>query len=223
MTKDRTKAKGAAHIAVAALALFCVAGCGPSYPNCDDDEDCRAQEYCVNGQCQRCRTNNDCPGGAECQSGRCEDVPGFCMSATDCPAGQECRDNRCVAPVTSSTDLPEPDSDGNDGACQIQPVYFAFDADSLESDTRTTIEGNARCLRQRGVARVHLTGYTDPRGTEEYNLALGDRRARSVGQFLQSLGFESGGVTTSSMGEEMSNGEDEDGWRRDRRVEFSTQ
>jgi peptidoglycan-associated lipoprotein len=217
------KGKTAACSAVAGLALFCVAGCGPSYPSCDEDGDCHTGEFCVNGQCQLCRTSADCPSGAECQGGRCEDVPGYCTSTTDCPAGQECRNNRCIAPVTSNTDIPDPNDGNTDGACQIQPVYFAFDADSLESDTRSTIEANARCLRQRGVNRVHLTGYTDPRGTEEYNLALGDRRARSVGQFLTSLGIESGAMTTSSMGEEMSNGEDEDGWRRDRRVEFSTQ
>jgi len=64
-----------------------------------------------------------------------------------------------------------------------------------------------------------LTGTCDPRGTEEYNLALGERRAQSAQQYLKSLGV-TGEITVSSMGEELATGTDESGWARDRRVDF---
>jgi peptidoglycan-associated lipoprotein len=73
-------------------------------------------------------------------------------------------------------------------------------------------------LRQRKVAGVHVTGLTDPRGTEEYNLALGERRAQSAQQYMKSLGIDN--VSSSSMGEELASGTEESGWARDRRVDF---
>jgi peptidoglycan-associated lipoprotein len=68
---------------------------------------------------------------------------------------------------------------------------------------------------------VHVTGYCDPRGTEEYNLALGDRRARAVMSYMISLGLDGNAVSASSMGEEMAQGTDEGSWARDRRVEVT--
>ncbi|HEY8432102.1 MAG TPA: OmpA family protein, partial [Sandaracinaceae bacterium] len=60
----------------------------------------------------------------------------------------------------------------------------------------------------------------DPRGTEEYNLALGERRARAVQSYLQNLGIDASRIHASSMGEEMASGTDEASWARDRRVDF---
>ena len=64
-----------------------------------------------------------------------------------------------------------------------------------------------------------MTGLTDPRGTEEYNLALGDRRAQSAKKYLESLGVDAS-LTASSMGEELATGSEESSWSRDRRVDF---
>ncbi len=200
------------------------AGCGPSYPKCDNDQDCHLHEFCVNGQCQMCRTNADCPTGQACDSGRCDPIPGFCQGSGDCPHGQQCQNNRCITPVQSTEDIPAPTPPSEDnGPCQVSPVYFAFDSDALDTGSRNTLESDAQCINQRGFAHVHLTGYTDPRGTEEYNLALGDRRARSVMKYLTSMGVGSGKLTTSSMGEEMAQGTDESSWYHDRRVEMTTQ
>ncbi|MEM9067312.1 MAG: OmpA family protein [Myxococcota bacterium] len=203
------------------LFVITLVACGPTYPNCDEDDDCRDGEYCVDNQCQQCRTDSHCPAGQQCVGGRCEDIDGYCSSNADCPDGQECRGNRCVA--EASTNVSEPITDTGPTQCELRTVYFSFDSEELDSSARDAISANARCVRDRSIARVHLTGFTDPRGTEEYNLALGDRRARAVLQYMSSLGVERGNLSASSMGEEMSRGQDEAGFRNDRKVTFTEQ
>jgi peptidoglycan-associated lipoprotein len=205
----------------AALAATAMAGagCGPDYPNCDNDEDCHEGEYCVNGLCQQCRGNADCPTGQACQNGACEPIAGFCQSSGDCPPGQECRNNQCVAAARAQTDVPDT---GGDSQCELQAVYFGFDQDALDSAARNAIQANAQCMQQQSMAGVHLSGHTDPRGTEEYNLALGDRRARAVLEYMRSLGVPTENMGSSSMGEEMASGSDEGSWSRDRKVTFSS-
>src|SRR5439155_418917 len=81
-------------------------GCPPKYPKCSNDKDCHEKEYCVNGQCQQCRSDGDCPGG-KCASGRCESAPvqpSACSDDKQCPAGQSCIDGKCK-PCTSDEQL----------------------------------------------------------------------------------------------------------------------
>jgi peptidoglycan-associated lipoprotein len=104
-------------------------------------------------------------------------------------------------------------------SCELSSVYFDYDSSTLSDSARDQLSRNASCLRERGARGAHLTGLTDPRGTEEYNLALGERRAQSAQQYLKSLGV-SGDISYSSMGEELVSGTDESGWARDRRVDF---
>lgn len=104
-------------------------------------------------------------------------------------------------------------------ACSLSQVYFGFDDDELDSASRTAIQQAVECYRTRGVpARLQLTGATDPRGTEEYNIALGDRRAQAVRAYLVSLGIEQARIAVTSVGEEMAQGSDESGWAQDRHV-----
>jgi peptidoglycan-associated lipoprotein len=194
------------------------AACGPKYPACEEDADCKAGEFCVNQLCQQCRSSDDCAAGQQCNNGACEDIANYCDDSKPCPGGQECVSNRCQEPVSKNEQPPPPQ---DNGPCQLETVYFAFDSSTLESSARDAIAKNAQCIKTRGMSGVKVTGYTDPRGTEEYNLALGDRRARSVEQYMSSLGVEGKSLSTASMGEEMSKGEDESGWARDRRVEFT--
>ncbi len=212
--------RGLSLVAAALLgaALF-GAGCGPKYPKCEEDEDCKAGEFCVNQLCQKCRTDADCQTGQTCNAGACEDIVGYCDQNVSCPSGQECVGNRCQTPREEPLVRETQPSTG----CQLQSVYFAFDSSNLESQARDAIARNAQCIREKRMRSVRITGLTDPRGTEEYNLALGDRRARSVEQYMSSLGIERGGLTVSSMGEELARGEDESGWAQDRRVDFTGQ
>lgn len=199
---------------VLAAGLFAACG-GPQYPNCNDDSNCHEGEYCVNGMCQQCRPDaNDCPSGQQCVDGRCDPIEGYCASSGDCPDGQECRNNQCVTPQVMSSQETGPTG------CNLSTVYFAYDSSSLDGSARTTMQSNAQCIQERDVAAVSVIGHTDPRGTEEYNLALGERRAQQVKTYLRDLGVDASRVSTRSMGEEMASGQDESGWSRDRRVEF---
>lgn len=198
------------------ILMFPVAACGgPDYPNCDTDEDCKSGEFCVNSRCQQCRSDSDCAEGQYCSAGACEAIAGYCINSVDCPSGEECVNNQCVAvrdPV-----VPEPVSEPE--PCTLQSVYFAFDSAALESSARDQLTANASCIQEQGLSAVHITGMTDPRGTEEYNLALGDRRAQAAVKYLQSLGVAAD-LGYSSMGEEMATGTDETSWARDRRVDL---
>ncbi|MCA9582946.1 MAG: OmpA family protein, partial [Myxococcales bacterium] len=158
----------------------------------------------------------DCEKGQSCNGGRCDDIVGYCDTAGDCPDGQECQGNRCVAPLQSR----DGDGTGAAGECELQSISFGFDADELDPSARSTAQANLRCMRDRGIEGVHLTGHADPRGTEEYNLALGDRRAHAVADYLSSLGLSSEATSTSSMGEEMARGTDEASYAKDRRVDI---
>ncbi len=190
-------------------------GCStPEYPTCENDEQCHTSEHCVNGQCQQCRDDSDCPAGQSCASGRCEPIPGWCGSDADCPAGQQCIDNRCVAPAVVETPMEAP------AQCTLQSVNFAYDEDEISSSAGATLQADAECIQQRNIPHVTVVGHCDPRGTEEYNLALGHRRAQRVQAYLSRLGVQRSHVGTQSMGEEMAHGSNESGWARDRRADI---
>jgi peptidoglycan-associated lipoprotein len=98
---------------------------------------------------------------------------------------------------------------------------FDFDKDELTPEDRTVLDQLATCLTS-GAAKgksVALIGRADPRGTEEYNLGLGSRRANSVSQYLGRLGVGSGQMAVTTRGALEATGTDEAGWRNDRRVD----
>lgn len=204
-------------VAVTLAGSAFVVGCGPTYPNCDTDEQCHEGEFCVNGHCEDCRDDSQCPTGQMCESNDCVPIPGWCNSDADCPASQECVRNHCQdRPVVTETPV-----DTTPQVCQLQPVYFAFDESTLDDTARSALTANQACMTERNITAVQITGMTDPRGTEEYNMALGDRRARATRDHLQRLGVARRAMTTRSVGEEMATGSDEYGWSRDRRAELS--
>jgi peptidoglycan-associated lipoprotein len=201
-------------LAIGAAAALVSSSCGPDYPKCDTDTDCHKAEFCVNNRCQKCRGDSDCPQGERCARGACQAIPDYCKSSNDCGPGQDCLDNTCVAP-RSSVQPAEPAPKG----CNLEPVYFEFDSSNLDTASRDKLSQAASCIKQQRVGSVQMTGMTDSRGTEEYNLALGDRRAQAAKKYLESLGVQSR-LSATSMGEENATGTDESGWSRDRRVEM---
>lgn len=101
-------------------------------------------------------------------------------------------------------------------------VYFAFDSDELRGENLATVAAHARFLASNGDLKVRLEGHTDPKGTREYNIGLGERRAQAVRRALALQGVADARIATVSFGEEKlaSNGEDETSMALNRRVEF---
>lgn len=101
-------------------------------------------------------------------------------------------------------------------------VYFDFDSDAIREEYRGLIEAHAGFLKANGAARIILQGHTDERGSRDYNLALGQRRAESVRQALGLMGVAGEQVETVSLGEEkpIQEGHDEAAWKQNRRAEI---
>ena len=101
-------------------------------------------------------------------------------------------------------------------------VYFAFDDYTLSAETQDQLAGLANYLKQNPGAVVQVEGHCDERGSIEYNLALGQRRASSVKDYLTQMGVEGERVTTISYGEERAavDGHNEAAWSKNRRAEF---
>jgi peptidoglycan-associated lipoprotein len=101
-------------------------------------------------------------------------------------------------------------------------VYFDFDSSTIREDSRAIIEAHARYLASKPGMSVVLEGHADERGTREYNVALGERRANSVRQLMVLNGVASGQTQTVSYGEErpVATGHNESAWNLNRRVEI---
>jgi len=101
-------------------------------------------------------------------------------------------------------------------------VYFDYDSDLIRSEARTLLEAHAAYLSANPNVKIRLEGHADERGSREYNLALGERRAEAVKRMLNILGTYDGQLETLSYGEEnpISWDHNERSWQLNRRVEF---
>lgn len=104
----------------------------------------------------------------------------------------------------------------------LKDVYFGFDSSDLQPDARATLKGNAAWLKANPAARVQIEGHCDERGTQEYNLALGAKRAQSAKDYLVSLGIATGRLSVISYGEEVPvcTEHTESCWQKNRRARF---
>jgi peptidoglycan-associated lipoprotein len=104
----------------------------------------------------------------------------------------------------------------------LKDVFFDYDRYDLSSDARTILRANADWLKSNPNARVEIEGHCDDRGTNEYNLALGAKRAQSAREYLSTLGVAAGRLSTISYGEEIPvcKEQDEGCWRQNRRARF---
>jgi peptidoglycan-associated lipoprotein len=104
----------------------------------------------------------------------------------------------------------------------LRPVFFEYDSSELTSEARTTLDETAGILKKYSSWTVTIEGHTDERGTAEYNLALGERRAMAAQAYLVSLGIPAGRLRTVSYGKEFpfDAGHGESAWSRNRRAHF---
>ena len=102
------------------------------------------------------------------------------------------------------------------------PVYFDFDSSSIRVDQVERMEKNATFLKANSSVKIGIEGNCDERGTNEYNMALGERRAISAKKYLVNLGVAEGRLNTISYGEErpINFGHDELSWSQNRRDDF---
>lgn len=106
---------------------------------------------------------------------------------------------------------------------ELPDVFFDYDSSALSSAAQATLRDNAKFLMDNPGRPTQVEGHCDERGTNEYNLALGERRARSAFDFLRTLGVKKEQMSTISYGEEipLDPGHDESAFAKNRRVHFA--
>ncbi|BCR06157.1 peptidoglycan-associated lipoprotein [Desulfuromonas versatilis] len=104
----------------------------------------------------------------------------------------------------------------------MQAIYFEFDSVLLSDEARATLQKNAQWLKSNAGSRITIEGHTDERGSDAYNLALGERRAVATRNYLVTLGVSADRIQIISYGEERPalQGSTEDAWSKNRRAEF---
>ena len=104
----------------------------------------------------------------------------------------------------------------------LKTIYFDYDQSGIRPDQRATLQANAQFLRNNSNFRLVIAGHCDERGTRDYNMALGERRASATMQYLVSLGVPRDRVDIISYGEETpaATGNNESAWAQNRRAQF---
>jgi peptidoglycan-associated lipoprotein len=177
---------------------------------CTDRSQCPAGQECIANRCRSCESDAECPAGLKCMQGQCKKAE--CSTDNDCPQNKECQNGTCVG---------KPPAPASGPPCNLSPVYFGFDQASLNAEATSTLNTNAECLKGKGAGRnVDLVGRADPRGTTEYNMALSDRRAQAVQDYLKRLGIQANRIPKVPRGALDATGSDEGSWAKDRRVDF---
>jgi peptidoglycan-associated lipoprotein len=107
---------------------------------------------------------------------------------------------------------------------ELKDIRYDFDSSSVREGERNTLKANGQWLLANPKTNVVIEGHADDRGTNEYNMALGERRAKSAFDFLRSLGVPAQQMSTISYGEELplDQGRTEDAWAKNRRAHFAT-
>jgi len=123
--------------------------------------------------------------------------------------------------AVTGTPLPSSVDAINDNS-PLKPVFFQYDSDTLDDEARRVLSDNAAVLKQNGSWAITVEGHCDERGTAEYNLALGDRRALAARDYLISLGVPADRLQTVSYGKEFpfDAGHQESSWYLNRRAHF---
>ena len=133
-------------------------------------------------------------------------------------------------PSIPSVDVYEEESEGDSTLSTvnykgIKDIYFDFDRYTISADSRPVLQNNASVIKSKNIRKVTIEGHSDARGTSEYNLALGERRAQSTKRYLTALGINPSYISTISYGEEkpFCSEQSEDCWKQNRRAHFVIQ
>jgi peptidoglycan-associated lipoprotein len=226
--------------ALAAAGMVSLAGCPakPKNGECKTSQDCVEQQgfgkVCVEGRCQECAAAADCKAGFECSANKCTPKP-ECIKDSDCAQGQKCEATRCVSPKEDAEAEARRRAEAEAEAARkaIPPecsdasaftIHFGFDKATLVSESQATLQKLADCLKRAPAKKITIAGNCDERGTTQYNIALGARRAEAARKYLSDLGVGAK-LDTVSYGEEkpLCTEATEECWARNRRVEFQVE
>ncbi|GAC1554213.1 MAG: hypothetical protein NVS2B9_18820 [Myxococcales bacterium] len=187
---------------------------------CTAARDCQPEQRCTAGKCApECSEKTaaqDCGDGRRCLSGRCA-AQEECVADADCGSGKACENAVCK--VQGSAEV----QGEAQAACELKPITFGFDDATVDRAARDVLEEDWRCLSRSKFARLEIAGHTDERGTTEYNLALGSRRAAAVRKVLVGAGADAKKLRAVSYGKEkpVDRAHDESAWSKNRRVELT--
>ena len=174
---------------------------------CQHDEQCPNNQVCQAGKCKPCGADGECGPGGSCKAGAC-------TKAKKCGKDDECSDDEdCVAGYCQKQNH----TGAGNGLCPLSTVYFGFDDSSIQASERDRLGADAACIEKTKGKTVLLFGHTDSSGTEEYNIALSERRAQSVADYLSRLGSDPARLQVVPKGETEPTGLGDD---KDRRVEM---
>ena len=133
-------------------------------------------------------------------------------------------DNTAASAVETDTNSAVSGTSNSDfgEAGDLKTIYFDYDKANLTSLAKETLKNNFQWLKDNSEVFVQIEGNCDNRGTIEYNLALGEKRAITVKEYLKNLGLKDSRVSTISYGEEkpLATSDDEESWAKNRRASF---
>ncbi|MCA9711360.1 MAG: OmpA family protein [Myxococcales bacterium] len=189
-------------------------GAGALGAPCTQTIDCGGGLVCTAGVCSQCTDDIECsPGTCDLSTGSCLNAGGgggSCTTDDQCAMDEICDGGMCVFSGVN---------DSGNNPCGLKAIFFGFDSPKIEDEAAEQLRGVAECLKNAGSA-VILEAHADPRGTEEYNIMLTDKRGQGVKRFLEDLGVPGESMQVISKGSLEASGTDESGWSQDRRVEF---
>lgn len=143
---------------------------------------------------------------------------------------QESKEKLGSAPKSSTSDssldaLKRGSSSATPASSPLKDVYFDFDSYDIRADARDVLKANGGWLKANTAGQVEIEGHCDERGTTEYNMALGAKRAQSAKDYLVTLGVPADRLTTISYGQELPvcKEHSEDCWQKNRRARFVIQ
>jgi Cys-rich repeat protein len=176
-------------------------------PECKSDDKCPLGQVCQAGKCKACAADSECGPGGRCDAGAC-------VRGKKCQKDDECADDEdCTAGVCQKAGAAR----AGGATCTLATVYFGYDDSTVQASERDRLTANAACIEKTPGKTVLLVGHTDTSGTEEYNIALSERRAQAVADYMSRLGTDPARMQVVPKGETEPTGLGDD---RDRRVEF---
>lgn len=173
---------------------------------CTKDEQCPEGKVCQAGKCKACAADADCGPGGACNAGACKRAT-KCTKDDECADDEDCVNGFCKRAGTA----------GGEGSCALATVYFGYDEAAIQESERARLGANVECIQKNKGKAIYVMGHSDTSGTEEYNIALSERRAQTAADYMARLGVDAARLQIVPKGETEPTGLGDD---KDRRCEF---